>query len=38
MEVKNSICSVVNCYRMEEDKCLTCKPGFIILPDGSCQK
>ncbi len=38
MEVKNGLCSVVNCNRMKDDKCVICKPGFIIAADGSCQR
>jgi hypothetical protein len=37
MEVKNSLCFVINCDRMEADKCFACKPGFIYASDGSCQ-
>lgn len=39
MEVTgNKLCSVVNCDRMEGDRCAICKPGFFIAKDGSCKR
>lgn len=38
MEVtKQGLCSVVNCDRMDGEKCVICKAGFTIVDDGSCQ-
>jgi hypothetical protein len=34
---KTGLCSVINCDRMEKDKCVACKPGFMNANDGSCQ-
>lgn len=39
MQVVNqtNLCAVVNCDRMEKDKCVICKPGFALATDGSCR-
>lgn len=39
MEVtKGGVCSVINCDRMENDRCVSCKAGYVIASDKSCQR
>lgn len=32
------LCEVPNCDLMNEDRCVSCKPGYFIAKDGSCKR